>query len=298
MARPDHRILVTIPISHFCEKARWAPRAGGPRVRGAPPHPDHPPARGAPARRRQDGPGARHARRRLRRVPGDPALRRRAPACCRAAVPRGRARAQGGRRARGPLRHRHRRRGPALALPRGVQGPQALHPVQPHRRARLGAARVPVRPRAGEDLHQPLPRHRRRHRGPRARARRRGARRGRRALVRRPSLPRRRPLQRRRPRVRRPLRAARRTRGVRHATTATGGHARRHGRADPRLARAPRGPLRDAPVRRAASLGARSSAAPPIGRRSPRRRRAPPRARPTPRRRAWAQDAAARRPRT
>lgn len=24
MSRPDHRVLVTIPISHFCEKARWA----------------------------------------------------------------------------------------------------------------------------------------------------------------------------------------------------------------------------------------------------------------------------------
>lgn len=29
MKRPDHRILVTIPISHFCEKARWALERAG-----------------------------------------------------------------------------------------------------------------------------------------------------------------------------------------------------------------------------------------------------------------------------
>jgi glutathione S-transferase len=29
MARPDHRILVTIPISHFCEKARWGLERAG-----------------------------------------------------------------------------------------------------------------------------------------------------------------------------------------------------------------------------------------------------------------------------
>jgi glutathione S-transferase len=29
MALPDHRVLVTIPISHFCEKARWALERAG-----------------------------------------------------------------------------------------------------------------------------------------------------------------------------------------------------------------------------------------------------------------------------
>ena len=29
MGRPDHRVLVTIPISHFCEKARWALERAG-----------------------------------------------------------------------------------------------------------------------------------------------------------------------------------------------------------------------------------------------------------------------------
>ena len=29
MARPDHRVLVTIPISHFCEKARWGLERAG-----------------------------------------------------------------------------------------------------------------------------------------------------------------------------------------------------------------------------------------------------------------------------
>ena len=57
--------LVTIPISHFCEKARWAlARAGRPLPRGAP-RPGHPPARGAACRGREHGAGAGHARRRL-----------------------------------------------------------------------------------------------------------------------------------------------------------------------------------------------------------------------------------------
>ena len=164
-ARPPHPRHD--PDQPLLREGALGARARRPRVRGAPPHPDRPPGRGARAR-------AAARRRRCSRRPTASSRESRAilryadehlPAP-RAAVPGRPARARGGARARGPLRRGARRRGPALAVPRGLQGRQALRAVQPHRRARPGSGAIfPFVLAPAKVVHQPLPRHRRRDRG-------------------------------------------------------------------------------------------------------------------------------------
>ena len=55
------RRLVTIPISHYCEKARWALERAAPRLPRGAPRPGRPPVRLATRRRPRHAAGARHA---------------------------------------------------------------------------------------------------------------------------------------------------------------------------------------------------------------------------------------------
>ena len=167
MGLPDHRVLVTIPISHFCEKARWAleragleyeerrhiqivhqiaaRRAGGGKTAPVLATPDGVYAESRAIMQYAD----EHLPATARLYPADQLGRRTCSRSRTASI-----RSSGSRDGAGCTTRSSRTRSPS--------------PVQPHRRAGLGAAGVPARARAGEALHQPLPRHRRRDGRPRA----------------------------------------------------------------------------------------------------------------------------------